>query len=44
MLCVTLRGEPLSLTTGAGDAPKFGDYEAQRHWMELTLALPPSQW
>ena len=22
----------------------FGDYEAQRHWMELTLHLPPQQW
>ena len=22
----------------------FGDYEAQRHWMELTLALPPTAW
>lgn len=22
----------------------FGDYEAQRHWMELTVHLPPSQW
>ena len=24
--------------------PMFGDYEAQRHWMELTLHLPPAQW
>lgn len=22
----------------------FGDYEAQRHWMELTIHLPISQW
>lgn len=22
----------------------FGDYEAQRHWMELTTALPLHQW
>jgi alpha-1,3-glucosyltransferase len=24
--------------------PMFGDYEAQRHWMELTLHLPPADW
>ncbi|KAG8050972.1 hypothetical protein GUJ93_ZPchr0009g1360 [Zizania palustris] len=28
--------------SGQGVAPKFGDYEAQRHWMELTLHLPSS--
>jgi ALG6, ALG8 glycosyltransferase family len=22
----------------------FGDYEAQRHWMELTIHLPPREW
>jgi len=22
----------------------FGDYEAQRHWMELTLSLPARDW
>ena len=26
--------------SGEGDAPLFGDFEAQRHWMELTTALP----
>jgi alpha-1,3-glucosyltransferase len=30
--------------SGQGVGPKFGDYEAQRHWMELTLHLPPSDW
>lgn len=24
--------------------PMFGDYEAQRHWMELTTQVPVSQW
>lgn len=24
--------------------PKFGDYEAQRHWMELTLHTPLKEW
>ena len=22
----------------------FGDYEAQRHWMELTIPLPTREW
>ena len=29
---------------GQGVAPHFGDYEAQRHWMELTLHMPPAEW
>jgi alpha-1,3-glucosyltransferase len=24
--------------------PMFGDYEAQRHWMEITLHLNPADW
>ncbi|EFJ17714.1 Dol-P-Glc: alpha-1,3-glucosyltransferase [Selaginella moellendorffii] len=30
--------------SGAGNPPKYGDYEAQRHWMELTINLPVSDW
>lgn len=30
--------------SGAGNSPKFGDYEAQRHWMEITLNLPVREW
>lgn len=30
--------------SGEHDPPKFGDYEAQRHWMELTTNLPVSEW
>ena len=30
--------------SGRGDPPKFGDYEAQRHWMEITLNLPIADW
>lgn len=30
--------------SGQGDAPLYGDYEAQRHWMEITNALPLHQW
>ncbi|KAF8333559.1 glucosyltransferase [Cantharellus anzutake] len=30
--------------SGEGTPPLYGDFEAQRHWMELTLHLPVSQW
>ncbi|KDN46607.1 glycosyltransferase family 57 protein [Tilletiaria anomala UBC 951] len=30
--------------SGRGMPPKFGDFEAQRHWLELTLHLPYSDW
>ncbi|KAJ8503329.1 hypothetical protein ONZ45_g10961 [Pleurotus djamor] len=30
--------------SGAATPPMFGDYEAQRHWMELTIHLPTNQW
>ena len=30
--------------SGQGVAPMFGDYEAQRHWMEITTNLPLSEW
>ena len=26
--------------SGEGKSPKFGDYEAHRHWMEITHNLP----
>ena len=29
---------------GAATPPKYGDYEAQRHWMELTTSLPVAEW
>lgn len=29
---------------GEGQKPINGDFEAQRHWMELTISLPTSQW
>ena len=29
---------------GAGTSPMYGDYEAQRHWMEITNHLPILQW
>ena len=30
--------------SGQGRPPMFGDYEAQRHWQEVTLHLPPAEW
>ncbi|KAF7346335.1 Glycosyltransferase family 57 protein [Mycena sanguinolenta] len=30
--------------SGRGTPPMFGDYEAQRHWMELTIHLPIRRW
>ncbi|KAG9158810.1 hypothetical protein Leryth_013704 [Lithospermum erythrorhizon] len=30
--------------SGASDPPKFGDFEAQRHWMEITTNLPVTEW
>ncbi|KAF1765169.1 hypothetical protein GCK72_005121 [Caenorhabditis remanei] len=30
--------------SGESQPPMFGDYEAQRHWMEITLNLPIEQW
>jgi hypothetical protein len=29
---------------GHNTPPMYGDYEAQRHWMELTTHLPLRQW
>ncbi|KAF3449630.1 hypothetical protein FNV43_RR10361 [Rhamnella rubrinervis] len=28
----------------AGNPPKYGDFEAQRHWMEITTNLPIKEW
>uniref|UniRef100_A0A6J0URR6 Alpha-1,3-glucosyltransferase n=2 Tax=Pogona vitticeps TaxID=103695 RepID=A0A6J0URR6_9SAUR len=30
--------------SGAGKPPMFGDYEAQRHWQEITYNLPIKHW
>eukprot|EP01138_Halocafeteria_seosinensis_P004543 gb/GECG01004647.1/.p1 GENE.gb/GECG01004647.1/~~gb/GECG01004647.1/.p1 ORF type:complete len:360 (+),score=17.41 gb/GECG01004647.1/:1-1080(+) len=30
--------------SGEGKPPMHGDFEAQRHWMEITVNLPPSEW
>uniref|UniRef100_A0A8R1EKL0 Alpha-1,3-glucosyltransferase n=1 Tax=Caenorhabditis japonica TaxID=281687 RepID=A0A8R1EKL0_CAEJA len=30
--------------SGQSQPPMFGDYEAQRHWMEITHNLPVSKW
>lgn len=39
------RGEiSIDTLTGFQKPPMHGDYEAQRHWMEITTQLPISQW
>ncbi|CAJ0601258.1 unnamed protein product [Cylicocyclus nassatus] len=30
--------------SGEGKPPMFGDFEAQRHWMEITYHLPAREW
>lgn len=30
--------------SGQGRPPMFGDFEAQRHWMEVTVNLPVGEW
>ncbi|XP_066257936.1 dolichyl pyrophosphate Man9GlcNAc2 alpha-1,3-glucosyltransferase [Euwallacea similis] len=30
--------------SGEGNPPMYGDYEAQRHWMEVTTNLPIKDW
>ncbi|KAJ2625997.1 Glucosyltransferase-like protein [Coemansia sp. RSA 1358] len=37
--CVALHGY-----SGYQQPPMYGDYEAQRHWMEITTHLPASKW
>lgn len=46
LCCASLLRYMVSLWpySGQADAPMYGDYEAQRHWMEITTALPLSQW
>jgi alpha-1,3-glucosyltransferase len=34
----------LSPHSGEGAAPQFGDFEAQRHWMEITGSVPVHDW
>ncbi|KAG2489811.1 hypothetical protein HYH03_011760 [Edaphochlamys debaryana] len=34
----------VSSYSGMNDPPKYGDYEAQRHWMELAVNLPVREW
>ncbi|XP_004588786.2 dolichyl pyrophosphate Man9GlcNAc2 alpha-1,3-glucosyltransferase [Ochotona princeps] len=34
----------LNSYSGAEKPPMFGDYEAQRHWQEITFNLPIKQW
>uniref|UniRef100_A0A8C4IMG2 Alpha-1,3-glucosyltransferase n=1 Tax=Dicentrarchus labrax TaxID=13489 RepID=A0A8C4IMG2_DICLA len=45
LLGVVVRwGVSLNSYSGAGKPPMFGDYEAQRHWQEVTYNLPVQEW
>ncbi|XP_077463776.1 dolichyl pyrophosphate Man9GlcNAc2 alpha-1,3-glucosyltransferase [Stigmatopora argus] len=45
LLGVVVRwGVSFNSYSGAGKAPLFGDYEAQRHWQEITYNLPVHEW
>ncbi|KAK9241370.1 glycosyl transferase [Lipomyces kononenkoae] len=37
-------GVGLGPYSGFNDPPMYGDFEAQRHWMEITYHLPMSEW
>ncbi|KAH6755955.1 ALG6 [Perilla frutescens var. hirtella] len=49
-LCISLFAVLIRLAvalhsySGANTPPMFGDYEAQRHWMEITINLPAKEW
>uniref|UniRef100_A0A1I8PDN6 Alpha-1,3-glucosyltransferase n=1 Tax=Stomoxys calcitrans TaxID=35570 RepID=A0A1I8PDN6_STOCA len=44
-LGIALRGiVSLSSYSGLSTPPMFGDYEAQRHWQEITYNLPTKEW
>ncbi|KAI3451759.1 hypothetical protein Pfo_008424 [Paulownia fortunei] len=49
-LCISLFAVLIRLAvalhpySGAHTPPMFGDYEAQRHWMEITVNLPVKEW
>ena len=32
------------LFSGQGQPPMYGDYEARRHWQEITVNLPVDKW
>jgi alpha-1,3-glucosyltransferase len=42
--CLLRLGIGLWGYSGEGIPPKYGDFEAQRHWMEITTALPLNNW
>ncbi|NWI85945.1 ALG6 glucosyltransferase, partial [Pitta sordida] len=45
LLALTVRwAVSLGTYSGAGKPPMYGDYEAQRHWQEITYNVPIKQW
>lgn len=43
-LCEGCLASDHSNPLGAGSPPRYGDYEAQRHWMEVTVHVPIQDW
>ena len=42
--CVLKLGIGLGNHSGQATPPMFGDFEAQRHWLEITRHLPIERW
>ena len=45
LACFTFYLHTITLRAiGINNPPMYGDYEAQRHWMEITYHLPLREW
>ncbi|KAJ1553637.1 Glucosyltransferase-like protein [Cladochytrium tenue] len=42
--CLVRWATSLGPYSGKATPPMFGDFEAQRHWLEVTVQLPARQW
>ena len=42
--CAAARMLRIQMHAGAKKPPRYGDYEAQRHWMEITVNTPVREW
>jgi alpha-1,3-glucosyltransferase len=44
VLEISIKGANANMYLGFESPPMHGDFEAQRHWLEITAHLPISQW
>lgn len=45
LIALAIRTAMFSLPhSGMSDGPQYGDFEAQRHWIEITTKLPITEW